>query len=194
MRNEESHEKQNIVFGSEDLEKDVVANNDAVVISTTIENFWVKKVLVDSDSSMDIIFSKAFSQMGINNAELTRVNMPLTSFSGSIVEPVGEVVLPISLGSYPKRMTKIVKFLVVDTPSANNVILRRPSLIFFQAIASTYHLKLKFPTPNGIGEEVGDRRQARECYVNSLKKESNDRPNEILSRGKTPIIPEKVTR
>ncbi|KAL0413113.1 UNVERIFIED_CONTAM: hypothetical protein Sradi_1513000 [Sesamum radiatum] len=189
MMNEESHEKQKIVFGSQDLEIDVIANNDAVVISATIANFWVKKVLVDSGSSADIIFYKAFSQMGINNAELTRVNTPLTSFSGNIVEPGGEVMLSMSLGSYPKPVTKIVMFLVVDTPFAYNVILGRPSLNSFQAIASTYHLKLKFPTPNGIGEEVGDQRQARECYANSLKKKSNDQPSGISSRGKAPIIP-----
>ncbi|KAL0312817.1 UNVERIFIED_CONTAM: hypothetical protein Sradi_5681000 [Sesamum radiatum] len=94
MMSEELHEKQEIIFGSEDLEKDAVTNNDAVVISVTIANFWVKKVLVDNGSSADIIFYKAFSQMGINNAELTKVNTPLTSFSGSIVEPIGEVMLP----------------------------------------------------------------------------------------------------
>ncbi|KAL0367578.1 UNVERIFIED_CONTAM: hypothetical protein Sradi_3647900 [Sesamum radiatum] len=76
MMNEESHEKQEIVFGNQVLEKDVVANNDAVVISATIANFWVKKVLVDSGSSADIIFYKAFSQMGVNNAELTRCTRP----------------------------------------------------------------------------------------------------------------------
>ncbi|KAL0290759.1 UNVERIFIED_CONTAM: hypothetical protein Scaly_2659800 [Sesamum calycinum] len=76
MMNEESQEKQYIVFGSQELERDVVANNDAVVISATIANFWVKRVLVDSGSSVNIIFYKAFSQMGINNAELTRINTP----------------------------------------------------------------------------------------------------------------------
>ncbi|KAK4407920.1 Transposon Ty3-G Gag-Pol polyprotein [Sesamum angolense] len=45
--------------------------------------------------------------MGINNAELTRINTPLTNFSGNIVEPIGEVTLPISLdmcGIGPKVM------------------------------------------------------------------------------------------
>ncbi|KAL0295509.1 UNVERIFIED_CONTAM: hypothetical protein Sangu_2508000 [Sesamum angustifolium] len=143
MMNEESQEKQDIVFGSQDLGRDVVANNDAVVISATIANFRVKKVLVDSGTFADIIFHKAFSQMGINNAELTQINTPLTSFSRNIVEPMGEV-------------TKMIKFLVVDAPCAYNVKLGRPSLNSFEAIASTYHLKLKFPTPAGIGEEIGD--------------------------------------
>ncbi|KAL0313355.1 UNVERIFIED_CONTAM: hypothetical protein Sradi_5734800 [Sesamum radiatum] len=100
------------------------------------------------------------------------------------------MMLPISLGSYPKRVTKMVRFLVVDAPLQYNVILGRPSLNSFQAIASTYHLKLKFPTRNGVGEEVGDRRQARECYANSLKKESKGRPNEASSNGKAPAMSE----
>ncbi|KAL0426871.1 UNVERIFIED_CONTAM: hypothetical protein Slati_2861900 [Sesamum latifolium] len=69
MMTEESHVNQEIIFGDQDLEKGVATNNDAVVISATIANFWVKKVLVDSGSSADIIFYKAFSQMGINNAD-----------------------------------------------------------------------------------------------------------------------------
>ncbi|KAK4394708.1 hypothetical protein Sango_1625100 [Sesamum angolense] len=195
MMNEESKEKQDIVFSSQDLERDVIANNDAIIISATIANFWLKKVLVDSCSSTHIIFHKAFSQMRINNAELTRINTPLTSFSGKIVEPMGEVTLPISLGSYPRRATKMIKFLVVDAPSAYNVILGRPSLNSFQAITSTYHLKLKFATLEGIGEEIGNRRQARECYENSLKEESNNQSlikSGILSKGKATVTTQEV--
>ncbi|KAL0408267.1 UNVERIFIED_CONTAM: hypothetical protein Sradi_1761100 [Sesamum radiatum] len=69
-----------------------------------------------------------------------------------MIEPLGEVTLPLSLGSYPKRSTKMVKFLVVKAPSAYNIILGRPGLNIFRAVASTYHMKLKFPTPDGIGE------------------------------------------
>ncbi|KAL0421281.1 UNVERIFIED_CONTAM: hypothetical protein Slati_3151000 [Sesamum latifolium] len=198
MMNEETKGEQEILFGNPDLERDVT-NNDALVISFTIANFWVKKVFVDSGSLAYIIFYKAFSQMEINNAELTRVNMPLTSFSGSTIEPVGEMMLLISMGSYPMRVTKMVKFLVVDAHSAYNIILGRLNLNSFQAIASTYHLKLKFPSPDGIKEEVGDRRQARECYASSLRKDPNDQyvnpptKGENPSKEKTPIISEEAS-
>ncbi|KAL0295276.1 UNVERIFIED_CONTAM: hypothetical protein Sangu_2511000 [Sesamum angustifolium] len=92
------------------------------------------------------------------------------SVNPEMIEPLREVKLPFSLGSYPKRSTKIVKFLVVKTPSAYNIILGRPSLNLFQAITSTFHMKLKSPTPDGVGEVVGDERMARECYVNTLKR------------------------
>ncbi|KAK4383522.1 hypothetical protein Sango_2724600 [Sesamum angolense] len=104
--------------------------------------------------------------LGVDNAQLRKVNTPLTGFSGEMIEPLGEVTLPLSLGSYPKRSTKMVKFLVVKAPSAYNIILGRPSLNLFRAIASTFHMKLKFPTSDGVGSR-GDERMARECYANT---------------------------
>ncbi|KAL0410899.1 UNVERIFIED_CONTAM: hypothetical protein Slati_3679600 [Sesamum latifolium] len=89
------------------------------------------KSLVDSRSSTDIIFYDAYVQLEIDNAQLRKVNTPLTGFSGEMMEPLGEVTLPLSLGSYPKRSTKIVKFFVVKAPSAYNIILGKPSLNLF---------------------------------------------------------------
>ncbi|XP_073129305.1 uncharacterized protein [Henckelia pumila] len=116
-------------FSDKDLENPRGTHNDALIISATISNFWVKKILVDSGSSADIIFHDAFVKLGISNAQLTPVNTPLVGFSGEIVEALGEVMLPLSLGSYPKRSTKMVKFLVVKVSSAYNVILGRPSVM-----------------------------------------------------------------
>ncbi|KAL0433498.1 UNVERIFIED_CONTAM: hypothetical protein Slati_2684100 [Sesamum latifolium] len=163
-------QQEEISFSRQDLDPMRNQNNDALVISATLSNFWVKKVLVDSGSSADIIFYDAYAQLGIDNAQLRRVNTPLTGFSGEMIEPLWEVTLPLSLGSYPKRSTKMVKFLVVKAPSAYNIIQGRPSLNIFQAIASTYHMKLKFPTPDGVGEATGDETMARECYANTLKR------------------------
>ncbi|KAL0313941.1 UNVERIFIED_CONTAM: hypothetical protein Sangu_2238500 [Sesamum angustifolium] len=142
-------------------------NNDALVISATLANFLVKKVLVDSGSSADIIFYNAYVQLGINNAQFRKVNTPLIDFSDDMIEPLGEVMLPLSLGSIPKRYTKMVKFFMIKAPSAYNIILGRPSLNLFRAIASTFQMKLKFPTSAGVGEAVGDELMARVCYVNT---------------------------
>ncbi|KAK4388839.1 Transposon Ty3-G Gag-Pol polyprotein [Sesamum angolense] len=177
-----------IAFGEQDLDPMRNQNNDALVISATLSNFWVKKVLVDSGSSADIIFYDAYVQLGVDNAQLRKVNTPLTGFSGEMIEPLGEVTLPLSLGSYPKRSTKMVKFLVVKAPSAYNIILGRPSLNLFRAIASTFHMKLKFPTSDGVGEAVGDERMARECYANTLKR-SREKLGEVpYQKGKRKMM------
>ena len=61
-------------------------------------------------------------------------------------------------------MTTLVEFLVVDCPSAYNVIIGRPTLNKLRAVTSTYHLLVHFPTEHGIGELKGDQATIRECY------------------------------
>ncbi|KAL0454972.1 UNVERIFIED_CONTAM: hypothetical protein Slati_0836400 [Sesamum latifolium] len=115
-KEERKHEKK-ISFSQQDLDLMRNQNNDALVNSATLSNFWVKNVLVDSGSSTDIIFNDAYVQLGIDNVQLRKVNTSLTGFSTEMIEPLGELMLPLSLGSYPKRSTKMVKFLVVKAPS-----------------------------------------------------------------------------
>lgn len=62
-----------------------------------------------------------------------------------------------------------MRFLVVDCPSAYNAILGRSALNSMRAVTSTYHLMIKFPTENGVGEQKGDQATARDCYVATLK-------------------------
>ncbi|GAV90555.1 hypothetical protein CFOL_v3_33964, partial [Cephalotus follicularis] len=52
-------------------------------------------------------------------------------------------------------------FLVVDTPSPYNAIIGRPGLNLLEAIVSTRHLLMKFPTRFGVGEVRGDQEVAR---------------------------------
>ncbi|KAL0440334.1 UNVERIFIED_CONTAM: hypothetical protein Slati_2516400 [Sesamum latifolium] len=142
--------EEEITLSSNDLERGVLPHNDALVISDTVFNFWVKKVLVDTKSAADILFFAAFSQMGIGVDMLIKINTPLVGFNGSVVKPLGEITLPISIGTAPHRATRMLKFLVGDTQSFYNVIMGCPSLKSFRAVASTYHMKLKFPTYRGI--------------------------------------------
>jgi hypothetical protein len=65
-----------------------------------------------------------------------------------------------------------VEFLVVDCPSAYNVIIGRPTLNKLRVVTSTYHLIVRFPTEHSIGELKGDQATARECYFASLRPEA----------------------
>ena len=63
----------------------------------------------------------------------------------------------------------MIKFLIVEAPSAYNMLLGRPSLNAIRVIPSAYHMVVKFPIENGIGMVRGDQRIARECYLASIK-------------------------
>ena len=62
---------------------------------------------------------------------------------------------------------------MVDYPSSYNVIIGRPTLNRLKAAMSTYCLKVKFPTDNGVNEVRGDQILARECYQAVLATKEN---------------------
>ncbi|KAL0456119.1 UNVERIFIED_CONTAM: hypothetical protein Slati_0951100 [Sesamum latifolium] len=96
------------------------------------------------------------------------------------------------------RRTFMLKFLMVDVPSAYNVILGRPTLNAFQAVISTYQTKIKFPTPSGVGKVQGDPLQSRKCYVEAVQ----EVPEETGTPAKVQLLnieiilghPDKTTR
>ena len=69
-----------------------------------------------------------------------------------------------TLGEYPRQSCVIVDFLVIDQPSAFNVVLGRPSLRELKAITSIHHLQMKLLMPHGVGEVKGDQQESRQCY------------------------------
>ena len=62
---------------------------------------------------------------------------------------------------------------MVDYPLSYNVIIGRPTLNRWKSATSTYFLKMKFPTENGIGEVRGDQVLVRECYQAVLAANEN---------------------
>ena len=110
--------------------------------------------------------------MGIKKEKLEPVNAHLRGFSGERVQPLGSIQLVLTLGDPSCQATKVVRFLIVDAPSAYNILLGRPSLNAIRAIPSAYHMIIKFPTANGVGMVRGDQCIARECYSASMKEKS----------------------
>ncbi|KZV51833.1 hypothetical protein F511_11210 [Dorcoceras hygrometricum] len=159
-----------VSFGPEDLPMDIEVHNDALVIRTMIANYEVARIFVDSGSSVNVFFKSAVDQMDLGKYRVEPMNTTMYGFTGHSLQLVGVVQLPLSLGSGEYRKTKFVEFTVVDAPYSYNVILRRPVMAVFLAMASTLHQKIKFPVGNSVGEVLGDR-MARKCYVEEVRVE-----------------------
>ena len=112
-------------------------------------------------------------QLRLDLKRLRPFDSPLVNFSGDKVYPRGIVTLTVTAGAYPVQLTRQVDFLVVDCPSSYNVIIGRPTLNKWKAATSTYCLKVKFPTDEGIGEVKGDQVLATECYQAVLAGKDN---------------------
>ena len=126
------------------------------MIKAIVTNKTIHRVLVDNGSSANIIFASAFDKMGIGREKLEPVNACLRGFSGERVLLLGSVQLVLTLGDSPCQATTTVRFIIVDAPSAYNMLLGRPSLNAIGAVPSAYHMVIKFPTANGVGMVRGN--------------------------------------
>ena len=179
-----------ITFSNSDLEGCQHPHDDPLVVRTIVANTTVHRVLIDNGSSADIIFASAFEKMGIGREKLEPILTHLRGFSGEWVLPLGSIQLVLTLGEPPCQATTTARFLIVDTPSAYNMLLGRPSLNAIKAIPSAYHMIIKFPTMHGVVMVRGDQRVARECCTASMKQkkvdnvsvEELDMRDEVLTR------------
>ena len=149
-------------------------HDDPLVIRVVVANKTVHRVLVDNGSSVDIIFASAFNKMGIGRERMEPVSTHLRGFFEEKVLSLGSIQLVLTLGDPPCQATTTARFLVVDAPSASNMLLGRPSLNAIKVIPSAYHMRIKFLTVSGVGMVRGDQRVARECYSASMKQKAVD--------------------
>ena len=148
-------------------------HDDALVVTMMVANHAIHRILVDNGSFADILYWPVFQQMGINRDRIKPFGPPLVGFGGEYVYLEEIISLPLTVGNAPKVSTVMVDFLVVDRPFAYNAIISRPGLNKLRATTSTYHLMMKFPTEEGVGEVKGDQLVAKRCYNISMKKVLN---------------------
>ena len=120
--------------------------NDLLVIELTIRDIDIARVLIDTGSSVDIIFKDTLEKMEIDPSKIVEIPSPLLGLSGETTIAFGSIDLAVKAGT----VTRVTEFLVVNRPASYNIIMETPWLNYMRAIPSTYHLCLKFPTPNGI--------------------------------------------
>ncbi|CAL2230111.1 unnamed protein product [Prunus armeniaca] len=152
-----------------------------MIIRAEIADYDVGRVLIDTGSSVNVIFADEFKGLGISKSMVNRQITPLLSFSGDLVQPVGSISLPIAFGVAPRKTMTYYQFLIVDCPTAYNVILGRTALTRVKAHLSPHILLMKFPTRNGTGVILGDQLSARTCYATALKLVACKPPMEDMS-------------
>ncbi|XP_074289120.1 uncharacterized protein LOC141614257 [Silene latifolia] len=154
-----------VTFDETDTESGAEQHDDALTITLSIGNCTVRKVLVDTGSSVNLVMLETLKTMGFDKENLIKKSVPQVGFSGETAHSVGEITIP----TYIEGVNKLVRYLVIEGPTTYNVILGRPWLHQMKAVPSTYHQCLKFPTPWGTVTVKGDREESRNCYAQALK-------------------------
>ncbi|XP_061375190.1 uncharacterized protein LOC133317344 [Gastrolobium bilobum] len=164
------HIKPKIVWDNGDLGDVLPGHDDPLVIQAIIANFGINRVFVDHGSSADILFLPCFRALGFIVIDLTPVVGELSGFNATVTKPLGMINLRLSMGVPPTSWSVDIQFLVLDTPSAYNAILRRRMFAAFEASISHPHLAMKFVAKdNKVATVRGDQMVARSCYNISLK-------------------------
>lgn len=148
-------------FSDEDKVETHQPQGDALVVTIQIEGYDVRRVLVDQDSGVEIMYPDLYIRLKLRLVNLDSYDSPLVGFDGKIVVPKGMIRLPVQVGS---RVVE-VNFIIMDAYSPYTAILVRQWLHAIEAVSSNLHLKVKYLSGDHIEELVGSQVMARQSLV-----------------------------
>ena len=166
-----SKKKSSLILGflDEDKRGIIQPHDDALVVTLRIRGFDVRRVLVDSGSAVEVMYPDLYKGLNLRPEDLTSYDSPLISFEGKTVTPKRQIRLPIQTG--PEVVE--VNFIVVDAYSPYTAIVARPWIHALEAVSSTLHQKVKYPSRGQVEEIRGDQAMARQCMVAAISRRSN---------------------
>ncbi|XP_024035540.1 uncharacterized protein LOC127899300 [Citrus sinensis] len=140
-----------IMWTEDDEEGILYPHEDALVIKAIVASTELRRILVDTGSSVDILFKSALDDMGISDLKLERTNTSLKGFGRGRLTPLGIIELPITVGTKLFERTVMLDFVVVEERSPYQMILGRPFMRISQCVVSTHYLALKYRVNGVVG-------------------------------------------
>jgi hypothetical protein len=169
-----------------------------MVIKANIAGWGISKVLVNSGSFVDIIFTSAFDQIKLSRSQLQPSDTPLIGFGGKQVNALGKNSLPVSFGDQENARTEYVTFDIIDLYYPYNAIFVRGFANKFNMALHMGYLCMKMPTFHGIITVHGSQKEARNIEkaiyrsqrnINSVDIEPSD-----MSKGATSLKNQEDTK
>ncbi|XP_074306397.1 uncharacterized protein LOC141641642 [Silene latifolia] len=97
-----SHSDLPAVASDEEDIRDEREHHGTLIITLSIDNRTVRKVLLDTGSSINLIMLIAIENMGFSEKYLKKKTIPLVGFSGKTANSLGEIVIPTYVGGVNK--------------------------------------------------------------------------------------------
>ena len=144
-------------FSDADKLRTIQPHDDALIVTLRIGGYDVKRVMINQGSAAEIMYPDLYKGLGLKPENLTTYSSPLVSFEGKIVVPMGQIRLPVQVGTDVVG----VDFIVVDAFSPYTAIMGKPWLHTLGAVFSTLHQKVKYPSRDQVLEIVGSQSVAR---------------------------------
>jgi hypothetical protein len=139
-----------IGFDASDCPKSMVgARQLPLLVSPIISNVKLYHVLIDGGAALNLISLAAFKKLQIPMGKL-QPSRPFSGVGPVLVTPRGCISLLVTFWMAKNFHTKSVLFDVADVSLPFNIILDRPALYQFIAVAHYGYLVLKMPSPNDV--------------------------------------------
>jgi hypothetical protein len=142
-----------------------------LVVDPVIGNARLTKVLMDGDSSLNIIYAET---LGLLEIDLSTIRAGAAPFHGIVlgkrVLPLGQLDLLVCFGTPSNFQRETLTFEVVGFRGTYHVLLGRPCYANkFMVVPNYTYLKLKMSGPNGVIIIGSTYRHAYECDVECVE-------------------------
>ncbi|XP_075077326.1 uncharacterized protein LOC142164059 [Nicotiana tabacum] len=133
-----------ISFSHYSLPAEGVAHNKALHLIVKCEGYYVKRVMLDGRSRVDICPLSTFHRIEIGTKRIRANNVCVRAFDEVKRDIIGEIDLVLTIGPMDFEVT----FQVLDMETSYNFLLDRPWIHAAGAIPSTIHQMVKFEYDN----------------------------------------------
>ncbi|XP_059635267.1 uncharacterized protein LOC132277423 [Cornus florida] len=156
-----------IRFDKIELMRVQIPHEDPLVVSLTVAECLVRRVLIDPGSSANIMPRVTFDRLEINPKELKFTGNLLLGFDGKRVEPIGTVELMVRAA----ERNLVESFMVVEIHPSYNLLMGRGWIYRVQRVPSILHQVMRCISPDGskVIDIHGDQVAVKECYLVTLK-------------------------
>ncbi|VFQ72539.1 unnamed protein product [Cuscuta campestris] len=110
--------KEPLIFTDEDYPPVLSPHRDALAIKVEINNVVVHRTLVDTCSSVNVMYSNTFKELGLSRSDLKPIHTPLSGFTGDTIEDEGTITVKAGVGDGTHRLWIDMEFMVVQLDCA----------------------------------------------------------------------------
>jgi hypothetical protein len=163
--------EQTIAFGQADHPQHI-PNPGAypLVVDPVIGNTRLTKVLMDGGSSLNLIYEETLDLLGVARSKICPGGAAFHGVApGKQVLPLGQIDLPVCLGTPSNFRTETLTFEVLGFRGTYHAVLGRPCYAKFMAIPNYTYLQLKMPGPHGVITTGPSFRHVYECDVECVE-------------------------
>lgn len=158
-----------IIWIDDDDDRVLYPHDNALVISADVASKQFDQILVDTKSSVNVLFKSTLDEIGITSLRLENTSTSLKGFGRGKLTLFGVVKLPVRIGTSPFQKTMMLDFVVIGKDNLYQIILGRLFLRISKAVVSNHYLPLKYRV-NGVMRVVkGDQRIAQSCCTAAAK-------------------------